>query len=42
MQTWDRIWTDEDLYLKYRITPVEQEYIESQVRAMALDDSDDE
>jgi hypothetical protein len=29
----DRIWTDEDLYVKYQITPDEQSYIEQQVRA---------
>jgi hypothetical protein len=38
MQTWNRTWTDEDLYAKYGITREEQGYIESQVRAMHLDD----
>jgi site-specific DNA-methyltransferase (adenine-specific) len=42
MQTWDRTWTDADLYAKYGITRKEQGYIESQVRAMKLDDGDDE
>ena len=42
MQTWDRTWTDEELYAKYGITKKEQAYIESQVREMNLDDSDDE
>ena len=42
MQTWDRTWTDEDLYRKYDITAKEQAYIESQVRAMNLEDGDDE
>jgi site-specific DNA-methyltransferase (adenine-specific) len=42
MQTWNRIWTDEDLYSKYGITRKEQEYIESQVRTMNLDNGDDE
>ena len=42
MQTWDRTWTDEALYAKYGITKKEQAYIESQVRAMNLDDADDE
>jgi len=42
MQTWDRTWKDEDLYSQYGITRKEQEYIESQVRAMNLDDGDDE
>src|SRR5262249_33734447 len=42
MQTWDRTWPDEDLYAKYGITRKEQAYIESKVRAMNLDDGDDE
>lgn len=42
MQKWNRTWTDEDLYAKYGITRKEQAYIESQVREMNLDDSDDE
>lgn len=42
MQTWDRTWTDEALYAKYGITKKEQAYIESQVREMNLDESDDE
>jgi site-specific DNA-methyltransferase (adenine-specific) len=42
MQTWDRIWTDKDLYAKYGITKKEQEYIESQVRPMNLDAAEDE
>jgi site-specific DNA-methyltransferase (adenine-specific) len=33
---------DEELYAKYRITKKEQAYIESQVREMNLDDTDDE
>ena len=41
-QTWNRAWTDRDLYAKYGITREEQSYIESQVRAMNLDDGDDE
>ena len=28
-QTWDRMWTDAELYAKYGITPVEQAYIEA-------------
>ena len=36
MQTWDRTWTDQALYEKYDITPEEQAYIESQVRAMEV------
>ena len=42
MQTWDRTWTDEDLYSKYGITKKEQAYIESQVRSMNLNEGDDE
>jgi site-specific DNA-methyltransferase (adenine-specific) len=42
MQTWDRTWTDEALYVKYGITPDEQAYIESQVRVMSLDNGSDE
>ncbi|MGC2463228.1 MAG: Eco57I restriction-modification methylase domain-containing protein [Steroidobacteraceae bacterium] len=42
MQTWDRTWTDEDLYGKYGISGKEQAYIESQVRAMNLDGDNDE
>ena len=34
-QTWDRIWTDAELYEKYGITPDEQAYIESMVKEMA-------
>lgn len=40
MQTFDRIWTDNDLYKKYGIDDQEQEYIESQVKAMSLDDAE--
>ena len=42
LQTWDRTWTDEELFEKYGITREEQTYIESQVRAMNLDDDNDE
>ena len=37
MQTWDRTWTDAELYEKYGITLDEQSYIESQVRPMNLE-----
>ncbi|CAG4931758.1 Eco57I restriction-modification methylase domain-containing protein [Acidithrix sp. C25] len=33
-QTWDRTWTDEELYAKYGITEDEQAYIESMVKEM--------
>ena len=36
-QTWDRIWTDEELYAKYGITDAEIEFIESVVRPMDVD-----
>ena len=42
MQVWDRSWTDEELYSKYGLTRQEQAFIESQVREMNLDVSDDE
>jgi len=42
IQTWDRTWTDEDLYAKYGITRKDQAYIESQVREMTLEGDDDE
>jgi len=42
MQTWNRTWTDKDLYAKYGIAREEQSFIESQVRAMNLDNGDDE
>ena len=41
-QTWNSNWTDADLYSKYGLTKKEQAHIESQVREMNLDDSDDE
>lgn len=37
MQSWDRIWTDEELYKKYGITEEEIEFIESVVRPMEED-----
>ena len=37
MQTWDRTWTDAELYEKYGITLDEQSYITSQVRPMNLE-----
>ena len=41
-QTWDRTWTDNELYAKYGITKKEREYIETQVREMSLEDANDE
>ena len=37
IQTWDRTWTDAELYEKYGITAEEQEYIESLIRPMGVD-----
>lgn len=34
-QTWDRVWTDDDLYAMYQITGDEVEFIESIIRPMA-------
>jgi site-specific DNA-methyltransferase (adenine-specific) len=38
MQTWDRKWTDEDLYRKYEISDQEVAYIESMIRPMEVAD----
>lgn len=37
-QTWDRTWTDAELYKKYGITAEEQAYIESMIRPMETAD----
>lgn len=42
IQTWDRHWTDQDLYTKYNLTKNEIDYIESVIRPMNLDDSADD
>lgn len=42
VQSWDRIWIDKALYEKYGITKKEREYIESQVKAMNLDNGANE
>ncbi|NJM29054.1 MAG: restriction endonuclease [Rhizobiales bacterium] len=42
MQNWDQTWTDDKLYAKYGFTAQEQSYIKTQVRAMTLDDVDDD
>lgn len=42
VQTWDRTWTDEELYVKYGISDDESTFIESIVRSMDVaDDSSD-
>ena len=40
MQSWDRKWTDAELYEKYAISVEERTFIESQVKAMDLDRDD--
>ena len=37
LQSWDRTWTDEELYKKYSLTETEIAYIESLIRPMDLD-----
>ena len=37
-QTWDRIWTDEDLYEKYGLTKDDITFIESRIRPMDASD----
>lgn len=36
IQTWDRVWTDSELYSKYRLTDSEVAFIESIIRPMEL------
>jgi hypothetical protein len=38
VQPWDRIWTDADLYKKYRLTDDEIAFIETMIRPMAESD----
>ena len=40
-QTWDRIWTDEELFKKYKLTKKEIEFIDSLIRPMGESSSDD-
>lgn len=43
IQTWDRTWTDADLYKKYKLTKSEIDYIEAVIRPMNQDtERDDE
>jgi site-specific DNA-methyltransferase (adenine-specific) len=37
-QTWDREWTDKDLYRRYKLSKEEIEFIESMIRPMEADD----
>jgi len=36
VQTWDRQWTNEDLYKKYKLTKEEIDYIETMIRPMEI------
>lgn len=38
VQTWDRVWTDADIYKKYRITKKEIAFIEGMIRPMGESD----
>jgi site-specific DNA-methyltransferase (adenine-specific) len=42
LQTWDRAWTDADLYTKYGLTKAQVDYIESVIKPMELGADDDE
>lgn len=43
VQTWDREWKDSDLYMKYKLTKDEIDYIESVIRPMVVTiEADDE
>lgn len=37
VQTWDRTWTDEDLYARYELTDEEIAFIESQIKPLEFD-----
>ena len=39
MQSWDREWTDEALFKKYKLTQDEIQFIESMIRPMELEDA---
>ena len=40
-QSWDRSWTDAELYAKYGLTSDEQAYIESLIKPMAIAETDE-
>lgn len=42
VQTWDRQWTDEALYKKYRLTAEEIDYVEAVIRPMHFSSEDDD
>jgi site-specific DNA-methyltransferase (adenine-specific) len=41
-QKWNRIWTDQDLYNKYKLTTDEIEYVERMIRPMSLTETGDD
>lgn len=41
LQTWDRVWTDTELYSKYGLNAGEIEFIESQIKSVAWGESAD-
>lgn len=41
MQTWDRQWTDEELYAKYGLSKAEIGYIESVIKPMGFEVEDE-
>jgi len=40
MQTWDRTWSDEELFEKYGLTEEEIRYVESVIRPMGIAEDD--
>ena len=42
VQNWDREWTDEELYKKYKFNIEEVEYIEAIIRPMPISNASDE
>ena len=43
IQTWDRVWTDKELYDKYGLTKIERDYIETVIRPMeSIEPADNE
>jgi site-specific DNA-methyltransferase (adenine-specific) len=41
VQSWDRDWTDADLYKKYKLKKDEITFIESMIRPMGVDEGDE-
>ena len=42
VQAWDHLWTDEELYQKYGLTPEEVKFVESVIRPMTASGNEDE